>query len=99
VAGLVLQDAPRPVRIATLKGQRNEPVLGTHLSPTQQSECTRCFQTASPSPNRRVVTHGKQRGVLASTKKIGHLLRKKKRLNESLQLKEKKIKVSRAGFT
>jgi hypothetical protein len=46
-----------------------------------------------------VVTHGKQRGVLASTKKIGHLLRKKKRLNESLQLKEKKIKVSRAGFT
>jgi hypothetical protein len=53
----------------------------------------------SPSPNRRVVTHGKQRGVLASTKKIGHLLRKKKRLNESLQLKEKKIKVSRAGFT
>ena len=28
-------------------------------------------------PNRRVVTHGKQRGVLASTKKIGHLLRKK----------------------
>jgi hypothetical protein len=45
-----------------------------------------------------VVTHGKQRGVLASTKKIG-LLRKKKRLNESLQLKEKKIKVSRAGFT
>jgi hypothetical protein len=50
-----------------------------------------------------VVTHGKQRGVLASTKKIGHLLRKKhesrRDLDESLQLKEKKIKVSRAGFT
>ena len=70
MAGLVLQDAPRPVRVPTFKGQRNEPVLGTHLHPPRRSEFTRCFRRASSSscPDRRVVVHGKQREVPASKK-------------------------------
>ena len=80
MAGLVLQDAPRPVRIATLKGQRNEPVLGTHLYSPRQSGFTRCFHPASPCPDRRVVvTASSAECWLASQKKTRLLCRRKKR--------------------
>ena len=93
MAGLVLQDAPRPVRIATLKGQRNEPVLGTHLYSPRQSGFTRCFHPASPCPDRRVVvTASSAECWLASQKKTRLLCRRKKRRNESCFLEASKRK-------
>ena len=93
MAGLVLQDAPRPVRVATLKGQRNEPVLGTHLYSPRQSGFTRCFHPASPCPDRRVVvTASSAECWLASHKKTRLLCKKEEETNESCFLEASKRK-------
>jgi len=96
VAGLVLQDAPRPVRVATLKGQRNEPVLGTHLYSPRQSGFTRCFHPASPCPDRRVVvTASSAECWLASQKKTRLLCRRKKRRTKVASSRPQKEKINR----